>query len=577
VYKSSIQPESTLKKFTSSLSLLLILAVMTVLLLREIGNPSLGYPDADRILMDGVFILDFLKDFPVDHIYGYTVEYFGQYPALSIGYRPPFFPFVEALFNGILGINMWSSRFALLAFMLVGVSFWFLLIRRIYDDLTAFAATLLLITTPFIAKWGWYTMGELPVLSMAMVTGYAFYRYTESDRPAYLYWAALLFGLTCWTKQTAVFLCLWFLLYIIFSGNLFAYLKRREVWIAIAIALVILIPLGAVTLWLGEQNIAQSLGSGEAADPLSRLSWDNLKLRFVTLYQYHLTLPVLILSVLGLVWGLINSDRRLLYFVCLVLATYLFFTYLMGKNERYPIFWIPAFTLFATLPVYYLGAIRPARMLALVVLVVIAGYQVQKIYARPVNYATGFDEAASYVLENSESPTVFYDGYNNGYFTYFMRALDPERSMYVLRGDKLLTSSAISSKNRLEVHARSSEDIQSIFRNYGIQYVVVENRDVSGIEINRVLRRYLQDGPFELDKSIKVESTRPPLKRQQILIYRYLDMQPITADYLELRLPVVGQVIEVPVRKLQATDSGRANDTHGRRKSLDDGRKGLYE
>lgn len=535
--------------------LLLTLAAMTVILLREIGNPSLGYPDADRILMDGVFILDFLKDFPIDRVYGYTVEYFGQYPALSIGYRPPFFPFIEALFNGVFGINMWSSRLALLAFMLVGVTSWFLLIRRLYDNSTAFAATLLLITTPFIAKWGWYTMAELPVLSMAMVTGYVFYRYTESDRPVYLYWAALLFGLTCWTKQTAVFLCLWFLLYTIFSGNLSTYLKRREVWIAVVIALVILIPLGVVTIWLGEQNIAQSVGTGEAADPLARLSWDNLKLRFITIYKYHLTLPVLVLSIAGLAWGTFNRDRRLLYFICLVLATYLFFTYLMGKNERYPIFWIPAFTLFAALPVYYLGGIRPARMLALVTLVVIAGYQVQKIYARPVNYATGFDEAASYVLENSESPTVFYDGYNNGYYTYFMRALDPESSMYVLRGDKLLTSSAISSKSRLEVHASSRDDIQFILRNYGVQYVVVESRDESGHDIHRELRRYLQEGPFELEKSIEVESTRVPLKRQQILIYRYLDMQPITADYLELRLPVVGQVIKVPMRKLQVPES----------------------
>jgi hypothetical protein len=547
--RSSIESDSNPGNPVSGVLLLLVLAAMSILLLRELGNPCLGYADADRILMDGVFLLDFLKDFPIDRIYGYTVEYFGQYPALSIGYRPPFFPFVEALFNTAFGINMWSSRLALLAFMLVGVSAWFLLIRRLYDDVTAFAATLLLITTPFIAKWGWYTMGELPVLSMAMLTGYVFYRYTETDRPAFLYWAALLFGLTCWTKQTAVFLSLWFLLYMIMSGNLLVYLKRRELWIATAIAVVILLPLGAITLWLGEQNIAQSVGSGNAADPVSRLSWDNLKLRFITLYQYHLTPPVQVLSLAGLAWGFFRRDRQLLYFVCLVLATYLFFTYLTGKNERYPIFWIPAFTLFAALPVYYLAAFRAVRIAALLMLLVIAGYQIQMIYARPVNYATGFDAAAGYVLENSESPTVFYDGYNNGYFTYFMRALDPQRSMYVLRGDKLLTSSAISSKNRLEVHASSREDIQALLDKYGVQYVVVESRDESGLAIHRELRDYLQDGPFELEKAIDVQSTRPPLKGQQIRIYRYQDRQPITADYLELRLPVVGQTIKAPLRK----------------------------
>jgi len=556
VNHSSIQSESSPKELTSGLSLLFpVLAAMTIILLREIGNPSLGYPDADRILMDGVFILDFLKDFPVDRIYDYTVEYFGQYPALSIGYRPPFFPFIEALFNGALGINMWSSRLALLTFMMVGVTFWFLLVRRIYDELTAFAATLLLITTPFIAQWGWYTMAELPVLSMAMVTGYTFYRYTESDRPVYLYCAALLFGLTCWTKQTAAFLFLWFLLYIVFSGNLSAYLKRREVWIAILIALVLLAPLGAVTLWLGKLNIAQSIGAGERAAVTARLHWDNIKLLWIALYEYHLTLPVLILSITGILWGAVKKDRSLLYFVCLVLAVYLFFTYLTGKSARYSIFWIPAFTLFAALPVYYLGGVRPARLLAAFMLVFLAGYQVQKIYSRPVNYATGFGEAARYVLENSESPTVFYDGYNNGYFTYFMRELDPERSMYVLRADKLLTSSAITSNQWLEVHAKSRGDIQSILDDYGVQYVVVEERDISGLEIHRELRRLLGDDPFKLEKTISIDSTRPPLKNQKILIYRQLNRKPVTVDYLELRLPVVGQVIKVPMRKLQAVDS----------------------
>jgi len=90
--------------------LVLVLLVMAVLLLRQLGNDSLGYPDADRILMDGVFILDFLKDLPLTRVYDYTINYFAQYPALSIGYRPPFFPFVEALFNGVFGINTCKPR-----------------------------------------------------------------------------------------------------------------------------------------------------------------------------------------------------------------------------------------------------------------------------------------------------------------------------------------------------------------------------------------------------------------------------------------------------------------------------------
>jgi hypothetical protein len=174
-----------------------------------------------------------------------------------------------------------------------------------------------------------------------------------------------------------------------------------------------------------------------------------------------------------------------------------------------------------------------------------------------VNYATGFDEAARHVLDSSESPTVFYDGYNNGYFTYFMRALDPKRSMYVLRGDKLLSSSAIKSDQMLEIHAMSRDDIQAILDDYGVQYVVVEERDLSGLKIHKELRHFLKEGPFKLEKKIRIDSTRDPLMNQAIMIYSYLNRKPITADYLELRLPVVGQVIKVPIRKLQESDSKR--------------------
>lgn len=103
------------------IALLLILALAAVLALRDIGNPHLGTADANRILMDGVFMHDFLSDLPLTDIYDYTVHYYAQYPALSIGYRPPLLPFFEGLANGLFGINQWSSRLALTGFWLLGV------------------------------------------------------------------------------------------------------------------------------------------------------------------------------------------------------------------------------------------------------------------------------------------------------------------------------------------------------------------------------------------------------------------------------------------------------------------------
>ncbi|NUN23509.1 MAG: glycosyltransferase, partial [Candidatus Jettenia caeni] len=80
------------------ISLILILLIMSVLLLRGIYDPTVsGFADAERHLMDGAFILDFLREMPISNIYDFTTHYYARYPAISIGYHPPFFPCIEAM------------------------------------------------------------------------------------------------------------------------------------------------------------------------------------------------------------------------------------------------------------------------------------------------------------------------------------------------------------------------------------------------------------------------------------------------------------------------------------------------
>ena len=47
-------------------------------------------------------------------------------------------------------------------------------------------------------------------------------------------------------------------------------------------------------------------------------------------------------------------------------------------------------------------------------LVVAVGWNIVSVWQKAPKYATGYDEAAEFVLAHSESPTVFFDGYNNG-------------------------------------------------------------------------------------------------------------------------------------------------------------------
>ena len=69
--------------------------------------------------------------------------------------------------------------------------------------------------------------------------------------------------------------------------------------------------------------------------------------------------------------------------------------------------------------------------------------------------------------------------------------------------------------------------------------------------------QYLEPGydykPFDLVKEIRIQTNRDGLIRKQtIRIYRYLDPKPITADYIEIRLPAVGQTIKGSIRHLKS-------------------------
>lgn len=529
--------------------LIVIWSVTVAVLSRRLFDNSLGYPDADRILMDGVFVLDFLKDLPLNDIYQYTIEYYGQYPALSIGYRPPFFPFVEALFNAVFGVNVWSSRLAIQAFALVGITAWFLLVRRVFDTNVAVLACLVFITLPFVAKWGWYTMAELPLVSMTMLTAYLFYRYAEALEPRFMYAAAVSFVLTVWTKQTAFYLALWFVLALVLDRSLLRAFANKHAWIGVLGVLAALIPLAMITLWLGDQNLAQSTGVG-----LSMSTTEAASQRFENLYTHlkHLTsfqLPplTLILAAAGLVMSIARKDGRTLYFWLLILTTYGFFAYILNPNERYTIFWLPAFSVFAVLPAFYLGERHPrlGKSLAAAVLAAV-GLHGYLIYSNAPHYATGYDKAADYVVANSHSPAVLVDAYNNGYFTYFVRQADVDRSMYVLRGDKLFTSSSIGGRNKLQVHAQTRTELQALMDEYGVEYIVVEDKNYTPVDIHDELRRFLQEGPFEKELEVAVDATRSPLRDAKLIVYRYLERKPPSGRELMLRLPVVGKSITIP-------------------------------
>lgn len=528
------------------------LILLALMFAQGLGDSSIQFPDADRILMDGVFIRDLIAAFPIFRPLEFALTYYAQYPALSLGYRPPLFSAVAALFHLGFGVEMWSGRLALIALAMLGAGAWYMIVRHAYGRFAAALNVALLGTAPFLVEWSYYTMAEVPTLAVSLVAAAFFYFFVEQRKPWQIYAAAVAFAAAVWTKQTAVVIALWLLPYALIRWRLRDVLASRHVWLAGLLAAVLAAPIIAVSLYLGDQQLAQSVGSGEAGGGAGR--WTLAKWLFYpdALFAEQLTVVLGVLFVAGLALALFRRDRRVLFFVLAFPGIYIFFSLLKHPGlARYAIFWLPSAIAIAVLPLHELfrsSATWP-RAAAAALAVALVGYQGWTALQVEPRFVTGFDQAARAALEQSRSRAILIHSRTNGYFTFFVRQADPEQRTFVLRSDKLFTASSVGSQNRLQVFADSPEEMREILLKHGIDIVVADSQDFTGVKAQQVFLDYLQHSPdFERLAAIPIETNTSYYPGQQVEIYRFLPSSAAGAKPADLRLalPVIGKRIVVP-------------------------------
>lgn len=527
---------------------------------RALFDPSVGYPDADRILMDGVFLRDFLHDLPFDAPLDYALLYYAQYPALSLGYRPPFLPAVEAIFITVFGLEIWVARLSIIGFGIIGLGAYFALLRRLYDSVTAAFGCALLGSLPFVVSLSWYTMAEIPVLAMILVTAFVFHCYVETRRPALGYAAAVSFALAIWTKQTAVFAVIWLLPYMMVRWGPRQTLASGTNWKAAVLFLVMASPIAAMAFTFGDLNVAQSIGENPFEGHVAQAGWENFLVYLDRLVEQQVTIPIIALSCLGATMAFQRQVANFMFLVLWIVATYVFFTSLNTAVARYTIFWIPAFCALAVAPLFYASrpVIRVGLAIALTGIVAANVYACYQLTPRSIR---GFDQTARFVVANNLGPIVFVDAYNNGYFTFFLRKYDSKRRFYVLRGDKLLSSSAVLSDTWLDIKAETEDEVLNILNRHSIRYIVSESRDYTGgLKPHEALRRLLQTNAFRQLSSIPIESSLVRYRGQTLDVWEYLNASTAESDDLILDLPIIGRRIIIPSDRksprMQRYDSG---------------------
>lgn len=141
-------------------------------------------------------------------------------------------------------------------------------------------------------------------------------------------------------------------------------------------------------------------------------------------------------------------------------------------------------------------------------------------------------------------------GLGNGNFIFHIGRLDEDRKMVVLRGDKILASSALYPHWSLVEYVKTKEETSTVIKSYGCKYFIVEETKDFGIKSYKMLRDVLKSKEFTLVKKIKIKCNFGRQKEESLLIYKNNKGTTLKRDFIRMRLPIVGTEITVPLKTL---------------------------
>ncbi|MGE3957947.1 MAG: ArnT family glycosyltransferase [Vicinamibacterales bacterium] len=537
--------------------------VAIVLSARELWSESYVYThgDSPRYMMNALFILDVLRDWPFDSLSTfreYATLYYARYPALSLGHHPPLTSVLEVPFFAVMGVSVTATRLPQILSLVVGVVFLYRLVTELSDEWAGAVAGLAMAASPGLIELTQGVMSEPPAVALTVVAAFYLHRFcvTQQRGALVLFTAATI--LSVWAKQNTIVALPAFALYgLVHLG--WRRIVRADV-LAAAMAIAVLAgSMVAVTAAISTVNVRRSTflvraaaGNAPIADGEGRMRLVRTTGRVIAAtpekVAYQMTTAAAVVGLLGLVVMVVQRRREAWLFVPWVITTFAFILIVTRLQEiwRYGIYWIPPLAASAGM----LCADGRWRRPALGVMAAVLAGQVVAASGVRVKGMGGYEDAARFVVEHPKGSTVMFSGdIDSGYFMFFVRKHDPDRRQVVLRSDKIFTVSnmrQIAVANRIE----SPDEIGPTLRRLGVGYVVIEDRK-SDSAVQEWLRTELRTGPYVERQRIRIETTDFRLEHTDLVVYEPTNLTAPAPDArLDLRLPIVSQQLDVPLADL---------------------------
>ena len=525
----------------SSALLVIVLAGLSVVVVHRIHVGEFSYNvDETQHAVTGLFAADLMRDQPFAHPVQYTYEYYAQYPALSgVIHWPPLFYVVEGAFFLIFGPTVVAARLAILFFSLVGLTFWFLLVRDLHGEWTAALATALLGLSPVVLLFEKTVMLEVPSLALCLAATYFGARYLREERKRDIYVFAVLAALALLTKQNAIYLAP----FCIFAGvsiKGWKWLLRADVLGAAALCAVLVAPFYTLVYLVHWRPIAMDLQGVAQSHSYSQ-----------DLLFYWRALPgqlgwlLLGLSVVGMLtsrwWDEAANSRLMLSWI---VACYITFTLIGLKEARYAFFWVPAFVYFAAggLTRFFRYPVMRATATAVAGCVLIAMVIPAWTFQRP--YVSGFAAAAQRVVQASKCGVILFDGELAGNFIFFVRANDPDRRFLVLR--KALYADRIKARLGSMELVHDSDEVRHLIHDDGVRFVVTTEGTPLLFDSQRRLREIVTGPDFQLLGRFPIAGNDIGGTDPRLLVYANRNYAPPAAKTLTIRMLTLTHDITVP-------------------------------
>ncbi|MCC7048378.1 MAG: glycosyltransferase family 39 protein [Alphaproteobacteria bacterium] len=504
---------------SSRIHIVAFLAIAAVAAACYATSPTGGdfvWSDAPRHALNGAFLFDMLREFPVRDPVRWAYDYYLQYPALSILFYPPLFYVLLVPVYALFGVSQASALLLSAGFMfMLGLSS-FALARRLMPPLAALGVGIAAMASPEMAFWGRMVMLDIPSLALATWAVVHFLRFGDNGRTADLAAFLLLFLCALYTRQTVAFLAPALGVYLLWKRG-WRFLVEPRSWLAGVLVGIALAPLVYINLRFASFNFEQAgAGTLRHGDALGEA------LFYLAAMPSQMGWPLFIAGLLGLalfaLGRLDRSDRaqHLLLLAWIVLC-YAMFTPIALKSPRYTLPLVVPWAIFAGLAVTALLRRRGSVLVMAGALCIVAW----TLAFRPVFSFKGMHEAAMAAAKAAPPDSnIFFSGKYDGAFIFASRADSGRRDLSVIRADKVLVQVRVERAHGItEAQMTDAEMLQKI-RDLGLKTIVHHVGFWTDVPIIARFEKLLRTPAFTEIGRIPIAANFPTSDATQLVVYR---------------------------------------------------------